>query len=221
MNCQLPPVDKIKAFFPKHRICVVKTLLLLLNCVLQSRTVNLNKCKCKAFAATDQKEGNLSSVYTRFIRFFKIKHADSFCLGVMLLIIHMLAPRGTAYLVIDRTNWEIGKTKINVLCIGFLLPNGVFIPVMWETLPKKGNSSEKERIALLKRFQEARPPGKAYQFIVLGDREFIGLEWRRVDGKKQPVFRRPSSLAGLFWPGRPGVQLARFRYRKKNTRTSR
>jgi hypothetical protein len=34
-----------------------------------------------------------------------------------------------------------------------LLPNGVFIPILWETLPKKGNSNTKERISLLTRLQ--------------------------------------------------------------------
>ena len=78
MNRHLPTVDKIKLFFPKHRICVVKTLLLLLDCVLQYRTVNLINVNARLFRVTAQKEGALSSIYTRLIRFFEIKRADSY-----------------------------------------------------------------------------------------------------------------------------------------------
>lgn len=177
MSLQLPPVGKIKEFFPKHRVCLVKVLLLLLECILQSRTVNLNKCKSKVGQSVGQKKVKQPNVYTRFIRLFKMQHVDSFCFGITMLILSMMQLSGTINLVIDRTNWEIGKAKINVLCLGFLLPNGIFIPVIWEVLPKKGNSNEKERIALLKRFQKAWPGSVKHKFILLGDREFIGLEW--------------------------------------------
>jgi hypothetical protein len=174
---KLPLIGEIKDYFPKHRICLVKTMLLLLETMLQSRTVNLNKCKSKAGRSTSEKKLKLPSVYTRFIRFFKMKKPDAFCLGITFLILGLIQLTGTAYLVIDRTNWEIGQKKINVLCLGLLLPNGVFIPILWETLPKKGNSNTEERISLLTRLQMAWPNSKKHQFILLGDREFIGLKW--------------------------------------------
>jgi Transposase DDE domain len=177
MVIQLPPVGEIKRFFPNHRICVVKVMVLLLNCVLQSRTVNLNKCKNKVGISTGKKDGKPSSAYTRFIRFFKIKGRDAFCLGITLLIVSLTHLSGTGYLVIDRTNWEIGSHKINVLCLGLLLPNGIFIPILWELLPKKGNSNTQERQALLSRFQKVWKGDKSYKLTLLGDREFIGLDW--------------------------------------------
>ena len=177
MVIQLPPVGEIKEFFPNHRICVVKVMVLLLECVLQSRTVNLNKCKSKVGICTGEKEFKLSSAYTRFIRFFKIKSRDAFCLGITLLIMSITHCSGVGYLVIDRTNWEIGGHKINVLCLGLLLPNGIFIPILWELLPKKGNSHSEERQALLSRFQKVWKGDKKYQLTLLGDREFIGLDW--------------------------------------------
>jgi hypothetical protein len=177
MNKSLPAVGEIKTFFPKHRICVVKILVLLLDCILQSGTVNLNKCKTKAGIVTGEKGLKLPSIYTRFIRFFKIKHRDAFCLGITLLILSLTHLTGTAYLVIDRTNWQIGQHKINVLCLGLLLPNGLFIPILWENLDKKGNSNTKEREDLLKRFQSVWQGSKNHKFILLGDREFIGLDW--------------------------------------------
>lgn len=177
MSTELPSIDKIKAFFPKHRICLVKVLLLLLATIMESRTVNLNKCKSKVGKATGKKDGKLPTIYTRFIRFFKMRSVDTFCIGITLLIMSLLELEGAAHLVIDRTNWEIGEKKVNVLCLGLLLPNKVFIPVIWEILNKKGNSSEKERKALLKRFQEAWPGSTAHPLMLLGDREFVGAGW--------------------------------------------
>lgn len=177
MALQLPPIDKIKSFFPKHRICVVKVLLLLLSTIMESRTVNLNKCKSKAGKVTGKKDGKLPSIYTRFIRFFKMQAVDTFCIGIMLLILSFIELDGVVHLVIDRTNWEIGQKKVNVLALGILLPNKVFIPVLWEILPKKGNSNEKERIALLQRFQSAWPASISRKFVLIGDREFVGLHW--------------------------------------------
>ncbi len=40
-------VDKIKKYFPFHRICLVKTLVILVNCILLSNSCNLNKAKKK------------------------------------------------------------------------------------------------------------------------------------------------------------------------------
>jgi hypothetical protein len=177
MNNHLPAVGEIKRFFPKHRQCVVKVLILLLECLVQSGTVNLNKCKTKVGIVTGQKGQKLPSAYTRFIRFFKIKHRDAFCLGITFLILSITHLSGTAYLVIDRTNWAIGQQKINVLCLGLLLPNGVFIPILWENLPKKGNSKTQERLNLLERFQKIWPDSKKQGFILLADREFIGLDF--------------------------------------------
>lgn len=177
MDKQLPAVGEIKGFFPKHRQCVVKVLILILECVIQSGTVNLNKCKTKAGIVTGQKGQKLPTVYTRFIRFFKMQHRDAFCLGISLLILSITHLSGTAYLVIDRTNWAIGQQKINVLCLGLLLPNGIFIPILWENLAKKGNSKTSERLDLLQRFQAIWSEGKKHGFILLADREFIGLDF--------------------------------------------
>lgn len=75
---KLPTADKIKSFFPNHRICVVKVMLLLVHCILRCRTVNLNKCKTEAGAVLGRDDLKLHNIYTRFIRFFKIKGIDFF-----------------------------------------------------------------------------------------------------------------------------------------------
>lgn len=77
----------------------------------------------------------------------------------------------------DRTDWKIGKTNINVLFIGLILPNGVFIPIIWELFDKKGNSSEQERITLIERFLKVWQNHTGLEVVLLADREFIGIQW--------------------------------------------
>jgi hypothetical protein len=174
---QLPTASKVKAFFPLHRKCVIKVMLLLIQCIFRCRTVNLNKCKAEAGAVLGRKDLKLHNIYTRFIRFFKIKGIDAFCVGLTWLIIYLIGFESTVYMVMDRTNWKIGKININVLFIGLLLPNGVFIPIIWENLDKRGNSSQKERIDIMERFCKVWQSHTDFKITLLADREFIGIEW--------------------------------------------
>lgn len=111
------------------------------------------------------------------IRFFKIKHIDLFCVGIVRLIIHLVDFQGQVYMSIDRTNWKIGTININVLYIGLILPNGIFIPILWELFDKRGNSSEEERCELIRRFFKVWQFHSDIKVILLGDREFIGAQW--------------------------------------------
>lgn len=169
--------SKIKTFFPKHRKCVLKVMLLLLQCIIRCRTVNLNKCKTEAGIVLGKTELNIQSVYVRFIRFFKIKKIDEFCLGITLLIIKLTDMQSNVYLALDRTNWKIGRKNINVLYIGLILPNGIFIPIMWELYNKRGNTSEEERSEFIKRFLGVWRVHKDLNITLLADREFIGKNW--------------------------------------------
>ncbi len=174
---QLPTAGKIKSFFPFHRKCVIKVMLLLIQCIIRCRTVNLNKCKTEAGAVLGRKDLKLHNIYTRFIRFFKIKNIDAFCVGTTWLIIYLVGFHGAVYMVMDRTNWKIGKININVLFVGLLLPNGIFIPIIWKNLDKRGNSSQKERMDLMDRFCKVWHNHTNIQITLLADREFIGLNW--------------------------------------------
>lgn len=69
----------------------------------------------------------------------------------------IIDPNSTVYLAIDRTNWQIGKqnkVNINVLALDLVLPNGCFVPIVWEQLEKKGNSNQEERKELIALFLE-------------------------------------------------------------------
>lgn len=174
---QLPTADKITSFFPFHRKCLIKVMLLLIQCIIRCRTVNLNKCKTEAGAILGRKTLKLHNVYTQFIRFFKMKSIDAFCVGITWLLINLIGFQGDVYMVMDRTNWKIGKININVLFVGLLLPNQIFIPIIWQNLDKRGNSSEKERIALMERFCQVWQEQSSIKITLLADREFIGVKW--------------------------------------------
>lgn len=78
------------------------------------------------------------------------------------------------YLTVDRTHWQFGKLDLNILTLAIAY-QGIAIPVYWLILRKAGNSNQRERIALLKRFSNRF--GRAQILAVLGDREFIGDSW--------------------------------------------
>jgi len=63
------------------------------------------------------------------------------------LIFGSLPDKKSLTLVMDRTNWKLGQTNINVLMLGVSYKNVAF-PLIFKLLDKKGNSNTKERIEL-------------------------------------------------------------------------
>jgi len=177
MRTQLPLVGEIKRFFPIHRICVVKVFMLLVQCIIRCRTVCLYKCRAEVGLVVDRKDIKITTAYARLLRFFKIKNIDAFCVGIIRLLIHLLDFKGSIYMSLDRTNWKIGSKNINVLFIGLLITDGIFIPVIWQLYNKRGNTSEEERCELVRRFFKVWPVEKKVEITLLGDREFIGIKW--------------------------------------------
>lgn len=177
MITQLPPIGEIKRFFPNFRIDRVKVFVLLLQCILQGRTTCINKLKTYVGLVINKTDYNLGTAYTRLLRFFKLTKVDEFCIGIIWLILHLFNFEQEMYMSLDRTNWKIGKKNINVLFIGLILPNGAFIPVVWQLYNKRGNSSEQERCDLLNRFFKVWNRYPDLKLTMLGDREFIGADW--------------------------------------------
>ena len=172
--------EQIKQFFPNHRICLVKVFLLLIKGILLTNSCNLNKVKKKGSILLGEVT-NVNSLYTRFIRFFKMKGIEGFILGVLHLALSMALPyigdSASHCIAIDRTNWKLGKININILYIGLVLGNGYFIPLYFNLLFKRGNSSQAERIDLFNQFKTIFSALVGYSFVVVGDREFIGENW--------------------------------------------
>ncbi len=93
------------------------------------------------------------------------------------MVVALLGVAGERWtLTIDRTNWTFGKTSINILMIAIVW-HGLGMPLIDTCLPKKGNSSTKERTLLLDRLRRTFPDMKVATLI--GDREFIGGAWMR------------------------------------------
>jgi hypothetical protein len=77
-------------------------------------------------------------------------------------------------LVIDRTNWKLGNNDINILCVS-VLGDSFCVPLIWKLLPKRGNSSQQERIDLISELLSIR--GLPVVKAIIGDREFVGSTW--------------------------------------------
>lgn len=147
--------------------CFVRMLLALIS----SRTINLAKIAC--LFASDAKQ---LSRYRRLQRFFAAFKIDYARVAGFIFRLFFIAG-GSWYLAIDRTNWQWGKSHINVLMLAIVF-KGTAIPIFWELLDeskKKGNSETTERIALLEKFITLF--GKHCIAGILGDREFIGHDW--------------------------------------------
>ena len=113
------------------------------------------------------------SVRRRFYRFFQFVRLDSTLAARV--VVDLLGLGGKPWLLaMDRTNWDFGKTTINILMISVTW-NGIGIPLLWMLLPTAGNSHTAERTELLDRLRAAFPDMKIA--TLMGDREFIGDAW--------------------------------------------
>jgi hypothetical protein len=136
--------------------------------LLKVRTVNLVEI-ATGFSGRATKD----SKYRRIKRFFKSFQVDAFTIAG--LILHRLPLPETGWvLVMDRTNWKLGKETINVLMLG-IAHQGIAFPLLWMLLSKTGNSNTQERIRLMDRFITFFGVDKIRFFTA--DREFIGKEW--------------------------------------------
>jgi hypothetical protein len=115
----------------------------------------------------------IRSVHRRLERFFQYVRLDSG--SVARLIVRIMKLQGSPWrLVLDRTNWKLGKCPLNILVLG-VLHEGICIPLFWVVRHKAGNSNVPERIDLLQRLRDCFP-GQPISCLI-GDREFVGERW--------------------------------------------
>ena len=170
---------EMKRSFPDISHTKLGQLLLLCTCILAVQSTNLRQC-AKRVSKLIGKEIKLETAYSRLKRFFQTGESEKILKGICILVIRTMCQHKECYLILDRTNWEFGKCKINLLVIGLLYKN-VFIPLVWKDLEKKGNSNTKERLDLMDRLLNWWPKDsmKIPQLYLAGDREFIGYKWLR------------------------------------------
>jgi hypothetical protein len=160
-------IDIFRTFFVGFNFARLKTLAELVQAISSVRSVNLVKV-----AAGMHSKSLPDSSYRRIQRFIHDIRLDPKLLAPYLL--RLAGIKAPYTLIMDRTNWEFGKAKINFLMLS-VLGNGWSIPILWMLLPKKGNSNEEERIELMNRFIHIF--GKGVIYNLLADREFIGDTW--------------------------------------------
>jgi len=136
--------------------------------IMQHGTISLWRLAAYVASATQ-----IASVRRRFYRFFQFVKIDG---GLAArVVVELLQLGGKSWvLAIDRTNWDFGKTTINILMISVAW-NGMGIPLIWMVLPAAGNSNTSERTGLLDRLRATFPDLKIA--ALMGDREFIGDAW--------------------------------------------
>jgi Transposase DDE domain len=136
--------------------------------IMQHGTISLWRLAAHVASAAQ-----IASVRRRFYRFFQFVRLDSTLAARV--VVELLGLSGKSWvLAIDRTNWDFGKTTINILMISVTW-NGIGIPLLWMLLPTAGNSNTSERSELLDRLRSAFPDLKIA--ALMGDREFIGDAW--------------------------------------------
>ena len=82
--------------------------------------------------------------------------------------------RGPRTLILDRTNWKVGRREINLLVLAVATRRSR-VALMWTVLDRAGNSGAPERIALMERYIARF--GKESVGLLLADRELIGTDW--------------------------------------------
>jgi len=118
----------------------------------------------------------VDSVYRRLARFFQHVTFDDAAFARLIVSVLGLDKSGPWDLAMDRTNWKLGQTHINILMLGVVW-RGVCVPLFWTLLPKTGNSKTDARIKLLKKLGRTFPKQKLGS--LMGDREFIGGAWMK------------------------------------------
>jgi hypothetical protein len=159
-----------------------ETLGWLIASILTAGTVTLTR-----LAAYIDSSAQIASGHRRLERFFsdvRLNEADVARLGVAALSL-------TAkpwHLAIDRSNWQFGKTDLNLLVLS-VAHGEVCIPLFCRVLDKAGNSNTAERIDLMQVFKARFPAQLAERAddhkrsasgpvaSLTGDREFIGNAW--------------------------------------------
>ncbi len=105
----------------------------------------------------------------RFLRFFDLPFAE-----IARLVIKLLGIPAPFVLSIDRTDWYLGETPLNIFMLS-VVSQGVAFPLLWTVLEKKGCSDTEERRELLEKYLKLF--GKDSLSFVTADREFIGRDW--------------------------------------------
>jgi hypothetical protein len=147
--------------------------------IVQVKTVNLSQV-ASVFGGRAQPASHYKRIQ-RFLRHFALPYAQ-----VARLVVRLVGVPAPWVVTIDRTDWYLGETPLNVLVLG-LAHRGVAFPLLWRVLPKKGCSDTRERIEMVEEF--VRLFGRASLRYLCADREFISVGWFAYLRRERLAFR--------------------------------
>ena len=113
----------------------LSSLAALITGLAQSRTVNLSH-----LASHLPGRALHASHYRRLQRFFQFVRLDGNRLA--LLVVQMLNLQRPKCLALDRTNWKIGSTDVNILMLA-IVTRRFRVPLLWTLLPHQGCSDSR------------------------------------------------------------------------------
>ena len=147
--------------------------------IIQQNTANLAR-----LANVLDLKAKPESKYKRLKRFLRAAPLD----GVVFarLLVAILKPSDKYSLALDRTEWKYGKVWVNILTLSIVVGN-TSIPLFWQTLNRKGNSTLAEKQAIIDRYIKEFGVEKIEYFCA--DREFDGIEFVRYLQNKRVPFR--------------------------------
>ncbi len=165
------PIDKIYEMIRTAKIVPHKKrqefLCEMIGGVIKSRSVVFSEISDKI-----DKPIKVSSLERRIQDFFAKVRFDYTQLAIFLL---SFLPQRPLVLSIDRTEWDFGKTQVNILCAVVSIGK-MAVPIYFEMLDNKsGNSNAADRITLFKSL--IATIGKPRIQMLVMDREFIGHTW--------------------------------------------
>ena len=137
--------------------------------LISVRSVNLMEI-ATAFCSRAKQD----SVYRRIQRFFGDFSVCQKTIAQLVVSILSQVCEAPFTLSMDRTNWKLGKTDINILAVG-IVHKGYAFPIAWILLPKRGNSNTQERKQVMEKVLKVLSSDQIE--MLLADREFIGKEW--------------------------------------------
>lgn len=147
--------------------------------LIQVKSINLVQV-ANAFSGRAQPASSYKRVQ-RFLRLFEISYAQ-----VAFFVIKLVGLPAPWIITLDRTDWYLGNTPLNVMTLGICY-RGIAFPLLWSILEKKGCSDTAERINLLEEFDHLF--GVACISYLCADREFVGKKWFAYLADKEIDFR--------------------------------
>ena len=171
--------QELHQYLPGLSVSKTELLLLLSCCLILSKTTSVWKCAEEVNGVLDS-DLKASSAYQKLSRFFNSGLGDKVLWAIFHFIVLLFyCSSKDSVLLMDRTNWKLGKRKmVNLLVIGVLY-KGLLIPLVWQDLHRAGNSNTTQRLDLVDKFREWwQRIGLALPTLyIVGDREFIGRDW--------------------------------------------